>query len=155
MTDELNHLAELLKDPEKIRADIAELIQVRKEADAARENLKQSMVVNEKTKIDTEAFVNKRKAELAQAQQTHDASAKESAARIKVGNDQAAELLRIKTDLDKREAAVKTREAEAVAKVATADAQTVQLDKWRREVLALKESLQKKHAALVKAMQEG
>jgi chromosome segregation ATPase len=155
MSEELSILAKAIEQPEKFKADIENYIKRRQEAEAAEVKLRQAMTDHEKSKTDTDAFVNKKKAELVQAQQAHDKAAKEAADRVRVGNEQVAELMRVKTELEKREAGVKAREADAAAKVATADAQTAQLDKWRREVLALKESLQKKHAAITRAMQEG
>lgn len=114
MADERDAALELLglvTNADLYKQRIAEYARAKTDADNATK-------VSQQAKQEAEEFVrladatrNQHVGQIAAAQTRHDQAAEEAARRIRLGNEQAAELLRLKAHVDERLKAVAEREA--------------------------------------------
>lgn len=119
MTATINEdsILELLKDDSKFSAKIGELTRARQNLDQARKDANAAMAELTRKRVETDNYINGRKAELSARQLEHDKAAKEAADRIEAGRGQMAEVQRVsaevnalKSDLDGRERDLARRE---------------------------------------------
>jgi len=103
----------LVGNDERYKSRLAELDKRIKDAEEAERRALKAQKEHDSSKQDADHFVAKRQNELAAAQLEHDTAAKEAAARIELGRQQAAEILKMRQDIERDKAAV-GMEAEAV-----------------------------------------
>ena len=140
MTDAVVLMA-LLADNEKYKEKLLEYEQQRTALENAAERAEKAQADLAQMRKDTDYSVAKAKNELAAKQKVHDDAAVEAAARIRVGNEQAAELHKRKHELDIREVGLDKREG------AVADRETAVKDE-RVRLAALAYDLQTQAQAL-------
>lgn len=111
------NLIETVRDAAKYGDKIDALIKAKKEWDNAKADAEAAFKDLAKQKIDTDNYVNGRKAELAAKQVEHDKAAKEAADRIELAKSQMAEILKVREQntamsqaLTARESALANRE---------------------------------------------
>jgi hypothetical protein len=148
---DLNTLEVVVND-DRFKQRIAQLAKAKVDADAAVEKA-------EKAKAEADEFVRaaqqtrqEHESRLAGAKDEHDRAAVEAGERIRVGNEQAAELLRLRSEVEKREKDVAQREATVEIRTKSLDAHDKRLHERevsmvRREA-AHKERVDKLTAAI-------
>jgi hypothetical protein len=138
--DPTMELMALLLDDGALKQKLAELTK-------AKADTQQALDRAETAKKEAQAFIDiaeqlrtKHASEIGAAQAAHDAAAKEAAERIRVGNEQAAELMRVKASLDERERLVSTRETALLAREAKVERELQHIVEREAEIAVLRNS---------------
>ncbi len=106
----------MLGNDSRFKSRMDELIAARKAAEDAAVKLTDQIGELSKKKVETDTYVNGRKAELEAKRKEHDAAAKEAADRLKLAQDQAAEALRIAGNNERTAKSLADKEANIAAR---------------------------------------
>lgn len=137
---------------DKAKQSLAGFDQLQTDAKLALEKSKRDLAEVNRALAEASGKHQKLMSELAAKKDEADKAGEEAARRIKVGNDQAAELMRVKAELEKRERAVEKRENEAQARVTEAVSHLDNVQKREQEVARRETELKTRFAKLREAM---